>query len=115
MKTNDKDKKVQAISYDIPASLHTALSESAKKNNWTIKKELIHALEEYLNGSFVRLDPSIKKAVTMYAKAKKFTVTEATNFLVTSKINVMEWAQDDMIDEANKTHEEQEKIRKEAM
>jgi len=105
MKTNGEEKKVQAISYDIPVSLHKALSESAKKNKWTIKKELIQALEEYLDGSFVKLDPSIKKAVAIYAETNDFTITEATNYLVSTKLSVFEEVSEIIKIRANKDYE----------
>ena len=105
MKQNGEEKKVQQIAYDIPASLHKALSESAQKNKWTMKKELILALEEYLGGSLIKLDPSIRKAVTIYAEENDFTMTEAVNFLVASKISVMEEVGDIIKARANKEHE----------
>ena len=105
MKTNGEEKNVQQIAYDIPASLHKALSESAKKNKWSMKKELTIALEEYLGGSFVKLDPSIKKAVTIYAENRDFTITEAVNFLVASKTSVIEEVGDIIKAKANKEYE----------
>jgi len=105
VKQTGEEKKVQQIAYDIPASLHKALSESAQKNKWTMKKELTSALEEYLNGSFIKLDPFIKKAVALYAEENDFTMTEAVNFLVASKISVIEEVGDIIKAKANKDYE----------
>ena len=41
----------------------------------------------------------------MYAEAKGFTVTEATNYLVATKISVIEEVEDTLIAKANKDYE----------
>jgi len=107
MKAKGEDKSIQGIAYDIPVSLHKALSELAKKNKWSMKKELIQAIEEHIDGSSVKLDPTIKKLVEMFAEKNSFTITEAVNYLVSSKISVAEWFQDTVIEEANKDYKKQ--------
>jgi len=107
MKTKGEDNSVQGIAYDIPTGLHKALSGLAKKNGNTMKKELILAIEEHLDGSLVRLDPTNKDAIEKFAEKNGFTMGKAVNYLVSTKISVMEWMENNMIEGANKAYEDE--------
>lgn len=57
--------------------------------------------------SIVKLEPMIKKAISMFAEKNSFTITEATNYLVATKINVLEWFHNTVIKEADKAYDEE--------
>ena len=107
MKTKDEGEKTIRSTVPFPEDLWEKVKNEAKRHRRSANDELVFILSEYFNDSFVILDSTIKKAVVMYAGAKGFTIAEATNYLVSTKISVVEWVQDVITEEANKDYEQE--------
>jgi hypothetical protein len=105
MKAGKKDEELVKVAYRLPKIVCNCLEESAIKNRHSINDELITILEDYFNSDLVKLDPTIKNAVEKFANVHSQTVTGATNYLVATKINVMEWVHDIGKEEANKEYD----------
>jgi sulfur relay (sulfurtransferase) DsrC/TusE family protein len=105
MKTKQEKDGLVKKTYDIPAEICRKIEAQSKKNHRSINYELINILSEYFDDSLIKLDPTIKKVVEMYAEKKGFTITEATNYLVATKISVIEDVHEMIISEANKDYE----------
>jgi len=107
MKTKDEGEKTIRSTVPFPVDLWERVKKEAKRHRRSANDELVFILSEYFDDNFVKLDTTIKKAVAMYAEAKGLTIAEATNYLVTTKISVVEWVQDIIIEEANKNYEQE--------
>jgi hypothetical protein len=104
MKTKEEGEETTRSTVPFPVDLWEKVKNEAKHHRRSANDELIYILSEYFDGSFAKLDTTIKKAVVMYSEAKGFTVTEAVNYLVSTKISVTEWVQGIVIEEANKEY-----------
>jgi hypothetical protein len=91
-----------------PKVLYERIQKTAKDQNKSVNKQIVAMLEDWyvknIDDSMVKLEPTTKKAITMFAEKNGFTITEATNYLVATRINVYEWVHDLMIEEANKAN-----------
>jgi hypothetical protein len=105
MKTKDEGEKTTRSTVPFPVDLWEKVKKEAKRHRRSANDELIFILSEYFDDSFVKLEPTTKRVVEIYARAKKFTVAEATNYLVASKISVVEEVEDIMIEELNKEYD----------
>ena len=105
MKTKDEHEKTTRSTVPFPVDLWEKVKKEAKLHRRSANDELIFVLGEYFDEDLVRLEPSIKTIVAEYAKAKGRTITEATNYLVTTKISALEEIEDKIIAETNKDYE----------
>lgn len=105
MKAGKKDEEKRKVAYILPAEICEKLKKSAIENNHSIKDELILILRKYFDGSLVELYTMVKKTVAIYAETKDFTITEAVNYLATTKISAIEEMEDTVIEKANKDYE----------
>jgi hypothetical protein len=105
MKTKYEDEKTTRSTVPFPVVLWDKVKKEAKRHRRSANDELIFILEEYFDGSLIKLDRTNREAVEMYAKAKDFTIAAATNYLVSTRISVTEWVQDIAIGKANKEYD----------
>ena len=105
MKANEEYKDLTRTTARLPKDVYQKIENQAKENRRSINDELIVILNEYFDGSFVKLDTTIKKTVAMYAESKGFTIAEATNYLVATRISVIEEIEDTLIAKSNKDYE----------
>lgn len=106
MKTKDEDEKTIRSTVPFPVDLWEKVKKEAKLHRRSANDELIFILSEYFDNNFIKLETTIKRAVEMYAGKNNFTLAGAVNYLISTKINVMEWVQDMAIDEANREYDE---------
>jgi len=81
MKTKDETEKTTRSTIPFPVDLWEKVKKEAKHHRRSANDELIFILNEYFDDHTVKLDPSIKKVITIYAKKNDFTITETVNFL----------------------------------
>jgi hypothetical protein len=107
MKTKDEEEKTTRSTVPFPVYLWDKVKKEAKRHRRSANDELIFILSEYFDDSFVKLETTIKRAVAKYAETKSFTIAEATNYLVSTKISVFEIIEDNVIKEANREYDEE--------
>jgi hypothetical protein len=94
-----------------PKVLYERIQQTAKDQKKSVNKQIVSMLEDWyvknFDDSIVRLEPMIKKAISMFAEKNNFTITEAANYLVATKISVTEWVHDNIIEEADKAYDEE--------
>jgi hypothetical protein len=112
MKTKDEEEKTTRSTVPFPVYLWDKIKKEAKLHRRSANDELIFILSEYFDDSCVKLETTIKRAVTKYAETKGFTIAEATNYLVSTKISVFEIIEDNVIKEANREYDEEVSGRK---
>ena len=105
------EKETVALNVDIPASLRKKLDEYVEKKGGKIKEEVASALWKHINNAdeisenYIKLDDTPKEAIKIFAQKHNMTINAATNYLVQSKINVMEYVHDIITKDANKAYE----------
>ena len=105
MKTKKDNEKLIRITVPFTSELWNKVKESAPINRRSANDEVINILSEYFDGRLVKLDSIIRKVVERYAEKKGFTITEAANYLVSTKISAIEEVEDIIIKEANQDYE----------
>jgi hypothetical protein len=107
MEEISRKKGILKKTYLLPSEICNNIEKASKEHDRNINEEIIFILKEYFSDGLVKLDPTIKNAVEKYARNKGITVTEAVNYLVSTKISVMEWIQDTMGKDTENTETEQ--------